>query len=139
MRRSLEAKMTQWVPKAQETLLIPSGNANGNHLFVILNDPIQIDGYPKDMCCMVGVTTQYPNVHYDPACLLPPGCHPFIQHDSYAAYRYARLEPAAHLIGRVAEGVFVVHQPMQDPAFSYIKSGLFVSRFTVRAYKGLAL
>lgn len=129
--------MTQWVPKAQETLLIPSGNVN--HLFVILNDPIDIDGYPKNMCCMVGVTTLHPNVHHDTACILLPGCHPFIQHDSYIAYRYTRLEPAAHLIARVAEGVFTVHQPMQNPIFSFVKSGLLVSKFTVRVYKGLPL
>jgi len=130
--------MAAWVPKAQETLLIPHGAADF-HLFVVLNDPLQVDGYPGAMCALVNVTTLYPNIPHDDACVLTAGCHPFVVHDSYIAYRHARLEPASDLIARVTQGVWQIRQPMGDPPFSTIKAGLQSSKFTKRFLKTLPL
>lgn len=130
--------MTKWTARAKETLLIPSGPA-GFHLFVVLNDPSQIDGYPGNMCALVCVCSTYENVPFDSTCELNPGSHPFIEHESHIAYKHARLEPASTLEQLVEKGVFRVHQPCGDPPFSEIKAGLNSSKFTKGAFKKLPI
>lgn len=109
--------MAIWTPAAGDTIHIPSGPA-GNHLFVILNDPTDISGYPSFVCALVSICTKYPDIPFDPTCVLTPGSHPFISHDSYISYRHTRLETQKTLIDMVAKGVFSLGQPFAEPIFS---------------------
>lgn len=131
--------MASWTPQARETLLIPSGPGGLHHLFVVLNDPAPLEGYPGNMCALVCLCSTYPNVPYDKTCELTAGCHPFVEHDSHIAYKHARLEPATTLIQLVENGVFRVHHPCDDPPFSEIKAGLNASKFTKGAFKRLPI
>lgn len=130
--------MAAWLPTSGQTLFMPSGPA-GAHLFVILNDPVALTGYPGVVCVLVCVCSKYPNVPYDPTCELAPGCHPFVTHDSYVAYRHARIETSTSLATLVAQGVFIPNQPCADPPFSQIKAGLNTSSNTKRAFKNLPI
>ena len=72
-----------------ETVHIPSG-PTGSHLFVVICEPCVVDCYGvRPHIILVGITTVYPTIPYDNACLLRVGDHPFIEHDSYIYYRYA--------------------------------------------------
>lgn len=131
--------MPGWLPRAKETLLIPSGPGGLFHLFVVLNDPAPIDGYPANMCALVCVCSTYPNVPFDATSELQVGSHPFVEHHSHIAYKHTRLEPAATLSQLVKSGVFRVHLPCADPPFSEIKAGLNASKFTKGAFKRLPI
>ena len=81
-----------FLPIKRATILIPYGPKaeNGqNHLFVILTNPCE-----EKKVLHVSVTTKYPKVFYDPACLLYKGDHECIIHDSYVYYRDCRIQPA---------------------------------------------
>jgi hypothetical protein len=130
--------MAAWAPVAGATLLIPSGPA-GNHLFVVLNDPIPLDTYPGESCVLVCSCSIPTNVFYDPTCALDTGCHPFISHPSYVAYRHTRIERATDLIQRVENNVFIPHELVSAPLLQRMKDGLDASRFTPRAFKGLPI
>jgi hypothetical protein len=133
--------MSVWAPAAGQTLLIPSGPA-GYHLHLVLNDPIPLPGYPGHSCVLVCLCSIHPHTPanaIDTTCILHTGAHPFIQHESYIAYKYTRIDNAADLIARVAQNVFQVHQPCNDPPFSQIKAGLNASPRTRNAFKNLPI
>lgn len=131
--------MAAWVPAAGQTLLMPSGPNNKLHLFVILNDPIPLDGYPGTQSVLVCMCSVQPNLHFDGTCTLQPGSHPFVAHPTYIDYKFARIESATDLTARVAQGVFIPNQPCTPNLLANIKSGLNQSKFTKRAFKNLPI
>ena len=131
--------MASWQPSAGATLLIPSGPA-GNHLFVVLCDPAVFPGYGSKPCVvLVNLSTVRPGIPHDSACILSPGCHPFIETESYVRYRDARIYNAADLTQRVAQGLFVPHQPMAPSVLTSIRAGLYASPFVKREIKLLQI
>ena len=89
--------MSAWSCAPGNTLLVPSG-PSGLHLFIITLGPIVLPGYgPKPQAVMVSATTIRDGIPHDSACELRAGEHPFIQHPSYIAYRYIRLDQTEHV------------------------------------------
>ncbi len=118
---------------------MPSGPA-GNHLFVVLCDPVVFQGYGSRPCVvLVNLSSVRPGIHHDPTCVLQPGCHPFVDSECYVRYRDARIDSVAELIERVGQRLFVPHQPMSGTVFASIRAGLRASPFTKRVIKLLPI
>jgi hypothetical protein len=80
-----------------QTFLVPSG-PRGNHLFIVALGPMVLPQYGRQPhFVLVSATTIYDGIPHDDACLLRPGDHPFILHDSYIFYQQTRLEPVEHV------------------------------------------
>ena len=131
--------MVGWQLQQGATLLMPSG-PDGDHLFVVLNNPKVFPDYGSNpQVLLVNLSTVRQGVHFDATCVLQPGCHPFVKVESYVVYRSARLEPEAHLLGLVQKGLFRPHDPMPAAIVGAIRSGLIASPFTKREFKGLPI
>lgn len=100
-----------WRCEQGRSLLIPSGPQDGQrHLFSLLINPQVIEGYgPAPQVFMACVCSIYPETPYDEACILRPGDHPFIRHDSYIDYRRSQIAAATYVEGRVQEGIYRPH------------------------------
>lgn len=108
------------------TLLIPSGPADDidrKHLFVAMTDP---SGRAREVL-LASVSSVVAGRFVDNACLLAPGDHPFIQHDSFVNYRFLRMEPEAALLRGVADGLLVPKGPLAVEVYSRVVGGLTVS------------
>jgi hypothetical protein len=83
---------------------------------------------------LVGITSvpKNPHVFFDSACVLPGGCHPSIQHDSYLYYKGARIEQARAVEERVRSGVYHAAAPASAQVLHQIRCGLQQSKFTMR-------
>lgn len=131
--------MANWQPRAGATLLMPSGSA-GNHLFVVLNDPKAFPGYGGNPhVVLVNLSTVPANLKHDATCEVQPGCHPFVKSPSYAFYRGARIEPVAHIVNLVRQGVFRPQDPMPPEILAAIRNGLKNSPFAKQEFKFLAI
>ena len=131
--------MTPWMPRAGATLLIRSGQ--GNHLFVALNDPRPFDGYGSALCLALVNFSSVPKppAPFDNTCVLAAGCHPFVQHDSYVYYRHTRIEQERDVLQRLAQGVYIPHEPVTAAVLARIRAGLLQSPFTRREFKLLGI
>lgn len=122
------------------TLLIPSGR-DGDHLFVVLNDPMPFEGRGTRPHIVLVNLSSVPRqgVPYDATCVLQPGTHPFVRVDSYVYYRQARIEPLDHVVRLIDTGVFKLHDPMDLAVVQRVLSGLVESPFTSRELKRLPI
>jgi hypothetical protein len=69
----------------------------------------------------------------DSSCILKPGDHPFIQQDSYIAYRHWRIEPAKWLANGVSTTYLIDKGLMEQAVFERVLKGLSVSPFVASA------
>ena len=98
-RSALRGAVVVFFVARRATLLIPSGPADDvdrKHLFVAMTDPSGERArfcWPQCPLLSQGGTWRC-------ACLLVPGDHPFIQHDSFINYRFLRIESEAALLLR---------------------------------------
>jgi hypothetical protein len=125
---------------AGDAIFIPSG-PQGNHLFIILNDPKPLPGYGvADQCVLVNLSTIDPLMPYDSTHVLQPGAHPFITNPSYVYYRGARVDRASHLVDCINKGTFIIRPPPFTPQqVAAIKQGLFTSPKVNRELKRLPI
>lgn len=131
--------MAAWHASAGATLLMPSGH-EGKHLFVVLNNPATFQGYgPRPHIVLVNVSTVRPGIPHDTSCLLAAGCHPFVKHESFVAYRHTRIEPVAHVEEMVKQRLFEPKDPVTVELLTAINAGLRKSPFTKREFKELTL
>jgi hypothetical protein len=131
--------MAAWRATAGATLLMPSG-ADGDHLYIVLNEPKQFPGYGSQPCVVfVNVSTARQGVRHDETCLLSAGCHLFVKQDSYVVYRSARIERVSHVQRLVQQGVFKPHTPFEEGLLAVIKVGLRSSPFATREFKNLPI
>lgn len=124
--------MSLFVPFRRATLLVPSGpqqNQNQKHLFILLTDPVPTAAGSKDVL-LVGISSVRPGLFHDPACLLYPGDHPFLDRQSYVNYPRARIEDAQKLINGVKNGVFTPRDALAGEIFARVCHGLTESRHT---------
>lgn len=118
---------------------MPSG-PEGDHLFVVLNDPKTFPTYGPNPCVvLVSVSTVREGAHHDATCVLDPGCHPFVKRASYVAYKYARIETLAHVTKLVEQGLFKPEDPMPSHILTAIQDGLRRSPFTKREFKQFSI
>ena len=126
--------MQGWQAAPGQTLLVPSGP--GLHLFFLILGPVVLADYGSaPQLAMVSATTLRDGVPHDPACVLEAGDHPFIQHRSYLAYRYMRLDASTHVEKMVSGAVWKPHDPCPADLLQRIVAGVCQSRLTPREYK----
>lgn len=120
------------------TLLIPSGPNGGQHLFALMIDPVKVEGYGDRACVLLAsITSIHAGVPYDDSCVLGPGDHPFLQHESYVLYSKARLDPVEHLEARVQEGIFTEKEACTPELIKKIIQGALKTRRIPLDYKRL--
>ena len=126
--------MQGWHAAPGQTLLVPSGP--GLHLFFLILGPVVLTDYgTSPQLAMASATTLRDGIPHDPACVLEPGDHPFIQHRSYLAYRYLRLDTSQHVENMVGSAVWRPHEPCSAKLLRRVVSGVCQSRLTPREYK----
>ena len=108
-----------------QTYLASTGN--GNHLFIIVLGPIDIECYQKKQFLSVNVTSIEGTKNYDTACVIRAGEHPFIKHDSYVAYRFARLDSEQHL-ENLCKTQWIRKEDCSESLLKRMKEGLRKSR-----------
>ena len=114
---------------------MPSGN-EGDHLYIVLNDPRPFDGYGKNpSVVLVNLSSVRESVPHDATCVLEAGAHPFVRQRSFVFYRNARIEPESHVLQLTQQGVFKPHESMPADVFQRIRAGLFESPHTKREFK----
>ena len=124
--------MSLFLPLKRATLLIPSGpggDEDRKHLFILLTDPWG-DESGKTSVLMVSLSTVRKGVPHDPTCVLYPGDHPFVKHDSYVVYQKARIEETDKILRGVKSGQLIPQVPMDGAVYTRICKGLEESRLT---------
>lgn len=117
----------------QGTLLILSGPVN--HLHVVMNDPIFSHEHGYDGVLTVNITSLKQGLYHDPACVLAPGCHRFVNRDSWVVYEHAVVMDAARLDGKVDSGEVTPHDLMAVEIFNQVRAGFDVSRHVKQKIK----
>lgn len=124
--------MSLFLPLKRATLLIPSGpdnDLNRKHLFILLTDPYD-DGSGTKEVLLVSLSTIKAHIPHDATCILYPGDHPFVKHESFVVYQRSRIEDANKVLKGVKDGKLIPQVPMDSSVFARICQGLENSRLT---------
>ena len=82
------------------------------HLFFLILGPVVLADYGSSpQLAMVSATTLRDGVPHDSACVLKAGDHAFVQHRSFLAYRYMRLDVSQQVEKMVSSAVWKPHDP----------------------------
>jgi hypothetical protein len=120
--------------KSGQTFLIPSGPKDRRHLFFVTLGPLVLPQHgSQPHFALAGATTIHSGIPHDGTCILRPGDHSFIQHDSYIFYQKMRLESAAH-IARL-KSAWIAREDCSDKLLQRIVAGIFTSKMTPRHIK----
>jgi hypothetical protein len=84
---------------------------------------------------MASVTSIRAGIPHDAACEVNTGDHPFVQHPSYIAYRYSRIDPLDHVAHMVSTGVWSPHSQCTPELLNRIRAGACLSRLSSREFK----
>ena len=123
-----------YLPAAGHCLLIPSGPSL--HLHFVLCDPTTIHGYGTNHhVVLVNATSLDPTLPYDASCVLNAGCHPFITHESFIAYRWAKFESCNHIGAMVASNFWKISSTCDTTLIQKISAGACVSKLAARDLK----
>ena len=119
--------------KCGGTFLIPKTGKAIEHLWIIITE---IDSRTNKAVC-VNVTTA--RSHSDTTCVLMPGDHQFVTHDSVVNYSDAREMPIdiveQALASKTRQFVCVPHDPCDAAILARIQQGLIDSRYTPKGIK----
>jgi len=118
-----------FLPYRRATLLIPSGpddDPDRKHLFIIITDPVDNPGE----VLLVSMSTIRDDFPYDDSCILSPGDHPFVKHESYIDYGKARILTAVSLMRGEADGSLIHKGAIDEEVIVKICDGLMTSRRT---------
>ncbi|MDD5321574.1 MAG: hypothetical protein PHD43_13355 [Methylococcales bacterium] len=91
----------------------------------------EASGFEGKQVLLVGIAS-VPNAGfpYDPTCILKPGEHCFIKHESYVYYTKARIEAANALLRGVKSGQLIPQEIMDHALVERIVDGLQQSPHT---------
>ncbi|WP_233081092.1 hypothetical protein [Rheinheimera soli] len=117
---------TAFAPVRRGTILIPSGPVK--HLHFVCSDVHFSPHKNGDKVLLVNISTIDPDLYFDTTCILKPGEHPFVKHDSFIYYRYAELYSPDRITDEVIKGNFDVHQPCTEELMQRILDGFQVTR-----------
>ena len=120
--------MTLFMPVQRATLILPTDGSN--HLFILLTNPKQPDGYACNHNLLVPIGSIYPNKPHDSTCRLYTGDHVFITHDSYVNYKFVRIEETQKLNDGCKNGYFKQLDNLDTRIFARVCQGLMDSRHT---------
>lgn len=128
--------MNAWMHVVQRgTLLIVTGSA-GQHLHVVMNDPVFDPTLGYDAVLVVGMCSVVPHAAVDHSCILRPGCGvDFVRHDTYMDYQHAGILRAYPLEVDAQNGAVPVLDPVPAHVFHAIRNGLFISPFSANNRK----
>ena len=119
--------MATYTPSLCDSLHIPTGSEK--HLFFVLCAPRRMYGRGNvEHIVLANASTVDPDAKHDPACELDAGCHPFISHKSYIAYRHLRFESVAHAAEMVDKGIWTRGAPCDAPLLSRMLAGVCTSK-----------
>lgn len=122
-----------FIPTRRATVLVPSGpdgDEARKHLFILLTDPVPNADTKISEVLLVNVSSIKEGYPYDSACRLYAGDHPFLRHDSYVNYRYARIDAVSALLTGVKTGALIPQGALDEGIFARVGQGLLVSRNT---------
>ena len=105
------------------TFLIPSGPNKKNHLFFVLN-------HPDDNTDAVLASLSSMHRRADRTCVLRPGDHPFIRHESYIDYRHCRTDCLIHSSKMLESGYWIRCEKAADQLVERIVDGARRSEHT---------
>lgn len=128
-----------WTAAAGSTFCFQPSPEDKEHLCFVLNDPMDFEGFSPQSCLFVNAST--PRRGHDPTCIVPANCHPFIDHDSFIYYRFARLERAKFLeekVGPPPAPFYRQHDPAPIGLIKFILSNMLRSPRTARDLKACA-
>lgn len=99
-------------------------NEPKKHLWIVLTDHFAYDKCPQKSVLLVNISTvrQHPKFQYDKTRILQAGEHPFIKHDSYVMYEFARLISVNELMENGS--AFDLKDKMSAPVLERICDGL---------------
>lgn len=95
-------------------------NPDGAHLMICVTVDTK-----KDTAIIVPVVTRHE--HSDAACVLDVGDHPFIGHESCAAYDFARVVTLSEASGEVDKGKIKLRDAVGDEVLRRLQVGFVLS------------
>uniref|UniRef100_UPI0040477DD7 hypothetical protein n=1 Tax=Rheinheimera sp. TaxID=1869214 RepID=UPI0040477DD7 len=117
---------TGFAPMRRGTLLIPSGPVK--HLHFVCSDVHFSPHKNGEKVLLVNISSVDPDLYVDSTCILQPGDHPFIRHESFVYYKHAELYSPDRITDEVLKGNYDVHQPCTDELMQRILDGFAGSR-----------
>lgn len=117
--------MPQWTVFQQGTLFILTGPVP--HLHVVMNDPVLCGEINEMSVLVVNFSSVQPGTFYDPACILQPGCHPFINRESWVVYRGATVLKVPRLEAQITAGDVRRDAPVSRLVYDQVRAGFNVS------------
>jgi hypothetical protein len=114
------------------TFLLTRGTGATPHLWVILWGPA---GAARAFLSIYLTTLR---AHSDRSCVIVPGEHPFIQHDTAVAYGEAQRWPEERLLQLIADGIAKPRQPVSAALLGRLRDGFFASPRTPHAMVAMA-
>ena len=79
-----------------------------DHLWIVVSDPIK----DKNKVLIVSMTTAAP--HKEAVCLIQPGEHPWVRHDTCVSYDNARLVSLQQLLALKDTGMLDMQEPCSN-------------------------
>ena len=93
------------------------GKKTDIHLWVIISDPSLDD----QKVLSINLTTHRP--WKDGSCIIYPGEHPFVRHDTCIWYIEPRTTPLADLVSQLRAGLIAADEPVSGPLLERIRKG----------------
>lgn len=115
---------------AGSAFLVPSGPNDKMHLHVVV-----VNHDKNDCVIWVSVCTVVEGIYNDDACLLSPGCHEFINHESFVSYNFASFANVVHIKNMVDKGYYKQKKDVSLSILEAIRGGLEKSNETPRGIK----
>jgi hypothetical protein len=113
-----------FIPYPKVALYIESG-PSGKHLFVIVTAPTK----SCDDILLLNFTSIYEGAHFDPACVVEPGEHPFITKKSYVFYNKAMIRSSKEIELKIRENKISIHsKSVSQDLFNKIIAGISTSK-----------
>lgn len=127
-----------WSGQPGECLLVPSGPDAKQHLFTVAIGPCAFRDYgTQQQVLLLSICSVRVELNQDKACVLYPGDHEFIKHESYVHYREPRIESIAHVQEMLKSGVWKEKEPFDSEVLLRIIEGLKTSHRVPRHIKFL--
>lgn len=96
---------------------------SGAHLCVVISDPC-VD---RKHVAIVSLSTVRGIGSDEPTCILQAGAHSFVKHETFVAYRFARICVDADLERGISSGELQISEPVSEELLSDIRAGVAIS------------
>ena len=105
--------------------MIPTGGSD--HLHIVINDPVHCPFHADNVVLLVNISSVYTGKYADATCILSPGSHRFVKHDSWVVYRDAVIRKVDAIETGVAQQQIRTHDPFHPDQFLRIREGFDAS------------